>query len=200
MDYICQKCGYSEFYYLKNGYLKCKKCSAKRSPKKIEFDKKVYLEYFMKNNSALQCAKELNYSYGVILKRFDEYRENIKNSLEDYYMLNQDSFVVYEEFILTRENQANDLGAINIIIFSNQKRIFSSLLPTLKKFEQATPMQINDFIKWHKIKSPQSDPLIVEFYQFLQQNLKLYRGISYDKLYLYIKEMEYKFMFNDNIS
>lgn len=196
---ICNLCGAKELYILHNGHLKCSSCKKKFSPKKLQFDLSV-IEAFCSHKNANEIAKELNCSYINILKRYDAYRIALVDFLEKNYQDNINQFRFYEEYIYRFNRKKSIFDSVNIMVFSDGKAIFCTLLPSFKKFSFISETQLKDFIKWHKIKDKDGhNQKINEFCTFLEEKLKIYNGMSQDKFYLYLKEMEFKFSYNQEL-
>lgn len=189
----CPNCNNQKFYILSNGYQKCTICSKKFSTKKVAFDRNVF-ELFMCNKSALEVSKILECSYPIILKRFDVFRIDIAKNQESYYQENFQNFIYYEEYFFKFNNQTNILDFINLVAFSDGNKIFCSILPSLKKYGESDEARLKEFMRWHKIKDNiGGNTQIKEFWGFLEQNIKIYKGTTKDKFYLYLKEMEHKY-------
>jgi len=72
---FCDKYG---LYRLKNNKLKCKHCKKYYSLNKLRRDLEI-LYYFYLEISARKTAKELNIDYGVVHRKFMEFRKSIMN-------------------------------------------------------------------------------------------------------------------------
>jgi len=201
----CPYCNSRTLYTLKDNYKKCKDCNKKFSLKKIDTDIKI-IEGFCNNTPALNLSKHLNVNYRTVSNRYDIFRKLIANYLEELYYISIQDNTSYEEFYYFNEKQLQKKNkslyeAINIIGFYTNNRVYTLLMPSLPK----APMQDKDedferYLKWHKLQSQNSyaTPL-KEFWEFLKQSLKKYKGVNQDNFFFYLKECEFKYNFTKPI-
>ncbi|AXH09492.1 hypothetical protein CP960_11870 [Malaciobacter halophilus] len=201
----CPYCGSRTLYILKNNYRKCKDCNKKISLNKLENDLKI-IEGFCENIPALNLSKDLNMNYRTVSNRYDIFRKIIANYLEKLYYSSIQDNTSYEEFYYFNEKQLQKKNkslyeAINIIGFYSNQRVFTLLMPSLPR----PPLQDRDedferYLKWHKVQSQNSykTPL-KDFWSYLRENLKKYKGVTNDNFFFYLKECEFKYNFSKPI-
>ena len=197
----CQNCNNTNFYILANDYIKCKKCAKKYSLKKIEKEKKVAIS-FSQNKNALETSKELQLNYKTVKDRFDIYRKEIAIYLENQYNNSVKDNTEYEEFYYIKEREKKKKKkslsqAINIMGFYSNEKIYTILMPKIGKRAFDIEDGFIEYLNWHKIHSKNSyQSKLNEFWKFLEENLKKYKGVEEENFFFYLKECEFRFNYS----
>lgn len=200
----CQNCNNTTFYYLKNDYIKCKECAKKYSLKKLQREENIK-KAFIENLNALESSKALNLNYRTIKDRYDEYRYKIAMFLENEYNNSIKDNSEYEEYYYFNQRQKNKkkkslYEAINIMGFYSNEKVYTLLMPKLR--QKTNDIQDNSFetyLKWHKLHSKQAHQTkLYEFWKYLENILKKYKGIKEEHFFYYLKECEFRFNYEEN--
>jgi transposase len=197
----CQNCSNTNFYILANDYIKCKNCAKKYSLKKIEKDKQIAIS-FSQNKNALETSKELQLNYKTVKDRFDIYRKEIAIYLEDQYNNSVKDNTEYEEFYYIKEREKKKKKkslsqAINIMGFYSNEKIYTILMPKIGKRAFDIEDGFIEYLNWHKIHSKNSyQSKLNEFWKFLEENLKKYKGVEEENFFFYLKECEFRFNYS----
>jgi transposase len=196
---ICKNCKNQTFYTLADDYIKCKKCAKKYSLKKLKRDQDI-LDGFCKNITALELSKQLKLNYKTIKNRYDEIRAKLPQFLEDEYNSMPKDFSEYEEYYyFTKKQKLQNIKslyeAINIIGFYSNEKVYTLLMPNLKqRRESLNANEYEEYLNWHKIYSKESyKTKLYDFWKFLEENLKKYKGIENEYFFYYLKECEFRF-------
>ncbi|CAM3961950.1 hypothetical protein [Arcobacter cloacae] len=195
---ICKHCKNHTFYQLQNEYIKCKICAKKYSLKKLKTDENILIG-FWQNKTALELSKELNLNYKTIKTRFDEIRYKLSKFLEEEYFKMPKDYSEYEEFYYFSKKQKllnvkSLYEAVNIIGFYSNEKVYTLLMPNLKHRRESKNEGFEEYLNWHKIYSKESyKTKLYDFWRFLEENLKKYKGVEYDTFFFYLKECEFKF-------
>ena len=195
----CPYCHNKQLYVLQNDYRKCKRCKKKFSMSKLIKDIEI-IELFCSNKNSLETANRLKVNYRTISNRFLLFRKLIATYLENEYHKNKDENSSYEEYFYFTQRQKSNKSkslydAINIIGFYSNKKVFTLLMPELKKtFNEKKDKEYERYLYWHKLQSKNAykTPINV-FFGFLEQNLKKYKGINNENFFYYLKETEFKY-------
>lgn len=197
----CPNCDNTNFYKLKDDYIKCKKCTKKYSLKKIEKDRLIKTA-FCENKTALELSKEMGVNYRTIKDRYDEYRYNIAKFLEDEYNNTIKDYNEYEEYYYFNQRQKNKkikslYEAINIMGFYSNGKVYTLLMPKLINRKESNNENFEQYLNWHKIHSKESYKTnLYRFWLFLEENLKKYKGIKEEHFFYYLKECEFRFNYS----
>lgn len=194
----CKNCNNQTFYTLQNGYIKCKKCAKKYSVNKLQKEEAI-VKAFCGNKNALETSKELNLNYRTIKDKFDEIRHKIAIFLEEEYNCSIKDYSEYEEFYYFKQRDKNKkkknlYEAINIMGFYSNNRVYTLLMPKLTTTMFEEDSGFDEYMHWYKIHSQNSyQTNLRNFWNFLEENLKKYKGVNEDNFFYYLKESEFKF-------
>ncbi len=195
---ICKNCKNETFYQLQNEYIKCKVCAKKYSLKKLKTDEDIIIG-FWQDKTALELSKELKLNYKTIKNRFDEIRYKLSKFLEESYNSLPKDYSEYEEYYYFSQKQKLQnikslYEAINIIGFYSNNLVYTLLMPNLKHRRESKNEGFEEYLNWHKIYSKESyKTKLYDFWKFLEENLKKYKGVEYESFFYYLKECEFKF-------
>ena len=195
---ICLNCNNTTFYTLANDYIKCKSCTKKYSLRKLEKDELIIIK-FSENKNALEASRELELNYKTVKDRFDIFRKKIALHLEEEYNSSIKNYNEYEEFyyIKEREKKKNKKSlseAINIMGFYSNEKVYTLLMPKVGKRAFDIEDGFIQYLNWNKIHSQNSHQTkLNQFWAFLEENLKKYKGVEENNFFYYLKEVEFKF-------
>ena len=195
---ICQNCNNTTFYTLANDYIKCKTCSKKYSLKKLQKDELIIIK-FCENKNSLEVSKELELNYKTVKDRFDIFRKKIAIFLENEYNSSIKNYNEYEEFYYIKEREKKKKKkslseAINIMGFYSNEKVYTLLMPKIGKRAFDIEDGFIQYLNWNKIHSLNSHQTkLNEFWKFLEDNLKKYKGVEEDNFFYYLKECEFRF-------
>ena len=199
---ICKNCKNQTFYTLADDYKKCKKCAKKYSLKKLKRDEDI-INGFLQNITALELSKNLGLNYKTIKNRYDEIRAKIPQLLEDEYNSLPKDYSEYEEYYyFTQKQKSKNIKslyeAINIIGFYSNEKVYTLLMPNLKhRRESLSGSEYEEYLNWHKIYSKESyKTKLYDFWKYLEENLKKYKGIEEAYFFYYLKECEFRFNYS----
>lgn len=189
----CLYCHSKQIYRLSNQHIKCGHCKKKYSLKKINTHAKV-IQAFCNNTTALQCHKELNLNYVTVQKKYAQLRTYIVHFLDIQYNQKKSYSNTYDEYIYLKSK--NIYEAQNFLTFIYESKIYNLMLPSLYKFKtyHESKDELSKFLFLNKIAKLQSKTsLINDFWHFLEEFLKKYKGIEAKNFIYYLKEAEFKF-------
>lgn len=190
---LCPYCDSKQLYVLKNGHIKCSCCKKKYSLKKIQTNQKI-IQAFCENATALQCHKKLHLNYVTVQNRYKKIREFIVHYLDEQYKQKKEHSEQYDEYIYLKSK--NIYEAQNFLTFIYENKIYNLMLPSLYKFKtyHESQKELTKFLFLNKIAKLQSKTsLINDFWLFLEEFLKKYKGVESANFIYYLKEAEFKF-------
>ena len=194
----CQNCNNNTFYTLANDYIKCKTCAKKYSLKKLQRDSDIILK-FCENKNALEVSKELQVNYKTIKDRYDFYRISIAKYLEEEYYNSIKDYNEYEEYYYIKEREKKKKRkslneAINIMGFYSKNRVYTLLMPKVGNRAFDIEDGFIQYLNWYKIHSINSHKTkLNEFWKYLEENLKKYKGVNENNFFYYLKDSEFRF-------
>ena len=197
----CPYCNCGNLYKLKNSYLKCKDCSKKISPKKYSLDLKI-IDLFCDDYNALEASKLLNINYRTVQNRYTFFRKLCTTYLDNLYQNSVQEKSSYEEhYFFTKKDKIKKkksiYDAINIIGFYSNEMVYTLLMPPLPKpIHDVEDKSFEKYLQWHKIYSAENQTSVLrDFWLFLDEFMKKYKGINSGNFIYYLKECEFKFNF-----
>lgn len=203
-----QKCIYcnKKLYLLINGMVKCSSCAKKYSLLKLQRDFDT-IDAFVDSLTARECSAKLNLSYQVVFSRYEHLRKLISRHSHDYFEYKRDKLDEFEEYIYICKSKKRDYENIiesqNFITFAHSDKVYTFLLPSLKKFqpkpdkdklEIAHSDEFKKFMRTHRIaKLKNIQSVITKFWEFFEDFITPYRGVKSEHFLGYLKEAEFKF-------
>lgn len=204
----CIYCNNKKLYELKSGQRKCSQCKKKFSSKKIQTDLAL-IECFCHDLSVNAAVKALHLNYATVKKGYELFRNLIASFLENKY---QDKDVKeYDEYIYLPQSKKkikeNIFDAQNFLTFHYDAKIYNLLMPNLKIYKKqflddgAQSIYFKEFSKFmmhNKIsKTYKRENLITKFWLYFEESILKYKGIHDDNFMKYLKEIEFKFNYNE---
>jgi transposase len=190
---ICPECNSKHLYTLRNGYMKCSYCKKKYSLKKLQSNENV-VQAFCQNITARQCHINLKLNYITVQNKYKKLRQFIVHYLDEQYTLKKQCSNEYDEYIYLKSKDIFE--AQNFLTFIYENKIYNLMLPSLYKFKtyQESKKELSKFLFLNKIAKLQSKTsLITDFWSFLEEFLKKYKGVESANFIYYLKEAEFKF-------
>lgn len=192
----CSFCNSKQIYHLKNGYIKCAKCKKKYSLKKLGRDKTV-IHAFCSDFTALNTSKKLNLNYVTIQRRYKEFRSLIIEFLDKDHHLKEQSSNEFDEYIYMKNE--NIYLAQNFLTYHYENSVYNLMLPSLYRYRtfNQSEEELSKFLFLNRIAKLESkNSLINEFWSFLEDFLKKFKGVNSANFIYYLKEAEFKFNYN----
>ncbi|WP_156022372.1 transposase [Sulfurimonas hongkongensis] len=165
------------------------------------------IDAFVDSTTAKACAIKLNLSYQVVFNRYEHIRKLLIRHSHDYYEYKRENLDEFEEYIYIckskKKDYANIIESQNFITFAYEKKVYTFLLPSLKRFqtkvddENLKVAHGNEFKKFmltnriSKLKT--SEGTITKFWSFFEVFITPYKGVKSEYFLSYLKEAEFKF-------
>ena len=186
--------------------LKCSDCRRKLSPRRHEKIVRL-ISAFCRGENALACAKRLEYSYVSVHTHFDGFRQLCAHISEDRYESLRHKSCEYEEYFYLERSKRGRKNAVfdahNFLTFDYEGHLYTIVMPSLTQFRQQfiddnlESVYASEFARFKRqsrlIRISKRHNSIVRFWEFFEQNILRYRGVSRESFPLYLKEMEFRF-------
>ncbi|MGM0623319.1 MAG: transposase [Campylobacterota bacterium] len=196
----CIHCNHKVLYSLQNGYKKCSRCHKKFSPQKY-LKQLAIVKGFCNDQSAHALSKQLGISYKTIATTYEKIRLHVAYVAQLEFEQHESFIEEYDEYLYLPKNkkciQNNLFDAHNFLIYDYGK-IYTLTLPLSVKYAALGMdcMEVGSFLRNHTIANVKKRfNRICAFSLFFEQQMKHYKGVSYDNFDLYLKEIEFKFNF-----
>jgi len=218
----CIFCGKYRLYKLKDKRVKCKHCKKYYSLNKLRKDLLI-LYYFYLEISARRAANELNLDYGVIHRKFTNYRKSIANYCNQEAKKLNGEIEIDESYFGGKRKGNRGRGAKNkAIVFGILERkgkIYTNIVENVSaetlmneiknKTNKGSVFYTDGWKSYASLEQYgkhniiDHDKKLVEnhnhingiegFWSFAKERFHKYRGISKTNYPFYIKEMEFRF-------
>lgn len=201
----CLSC-HNYLYHLADGRLKCSKCNKRRSKERI--NKIITLIYaFVNNESALHTSKRVHISYVSTQSYFNSFRLLCASIDEEEYQLKRHNECEYEEYFYIQESKKHKKEAIfdayNFLTFDYNSHIYTLLMPSLKQYKQqfledsVEGAYIEEFHRFKRqsyiIKVKKRYNNIVDFWEYFEKYICIYKGVDDESFIYFLKEFEFKY-------
>ena len=191
----CIYCNHYNLYKLSNGYFKCAKCKRKFSPKKIERKAKI-LKGFLDQLTPAQIHKKYSISYATIVKEIKTIRKVIAQICEKEF-LKKEEISELEEYLYIPSSLKKDSDSIykaqNFLTIDYGGKVYNLLLSKMQNYSQLTPKEINSMFNQSRIIKINKKIKIKEFWEFFEEFIKKFKGVSEEEFFYYLKEAEFRF-------
>jgi transposase-like protein len=190
----CIHCNNKKLYQLSPTQVKCSRCKRKFSLAKVQKEKDIQ-ECFFKNASANECAKALGLNYITVSKAYMNIRKQLALELETEFNANEQKS--YDEYIYIEKSKIKKgelYKAKDIITFIYGKdKVYNLLLPELTRYAEAEQKELKRFLGLNKIESKEKDTTFARFWNYFEEEIVKYKGVSDEYFFYYLKEIEWKF-------
>lgn len=192
----CSFCNSKQIYHLKNGHIKCAACKRKYSLKKQQRDKEI-IHTFCMDITALTASKTLHLNYVTVQRRYQEFRSLITEFLDKDHHLKERRSNEFDEYLYMKND--NIYLAQNFLTYHYENSIYNLMLPSLYKYRtfEKNEEDLSKFLFLNRISKLESkNSLINEFWNFLEEFLKKFKGVNSSHFIYYLKEAEFKFNYD----
>ena len=218
----CPKCGSDHLYRLKDDRFKCAKCGFKYSPKKIKDDLAI-LHYFSLEIPANKTARDLEFSYDKVRRKYMQYRQEICDYLEDEFSKLSGEIECDESYFGGRRKGNRGRGAKGkVTVFGMLERkgkIYTTLVDNvsaetlmgeIKRHAEKGSVFYTDKFRSYKSLTFFGKHITVDhgsyfangrrhinglegFWSFAKERFLKYHGVSKRHFLTYLKEMEFRY-------
>ena len=192
----CSYCNSKQIYILNNGHIKCGTCKRKYSLKKMQRDIEV-IHAFCSNENALSASKKLNVNYVTVTRRYKEFRSLITEFLDQDHHIKEQKSNEFDEYLYMKND--NIYLAQNFLTYTYDNAIYNLMLPSLYKYRtfDKSEEELSKFLFLNRISKLESkNSLINEFWDYLENFLKKFKGVNSSNFIYYLKEAEFKFNYD----
>jgi len=191
----CIYCNNKKLYNVNDTQVKCARCHKKFSKVRVEREQKIF-ECFSKGVNASICAKELELNYITVHKHYQKIRKNIINQCEKNFQ-NQE-VQGYDEYIYIEKSKIkkNELFRAKdcITFLYGDGKIYNLLMPELSRYQDIENKELKRFLGLNKLQSKKENLSTIEkFWQYFEEEIVKYKGVSDENFFGYLKEFEWRF-------
>lgn len=197
----CIYCKYPYTYLLKDNQRKCGKCKRKFSPKKLAREQELR-SLFIDAYNAREASKETGMHFATVQKYYENFRRTIALHADEQYQLYNHSVTDYDEYLylpksLKIEENINKLQ--HFLTLSYENKVYNLMMPTIQHLNLDTHDEkeqklILKYLRFNKIaKFSKDHNTITQFWEFFEEFILQYKGVSNEQFIFYLKEAEWRF-------
>jgi len=192
----CIYCNHYILYKLSDGNYKCARCKKKFSPKKIDRKAKI-LQAFLKELTPTEIAKKYNFSYVSVVNEIKHIRLVMAKICEEKFLEKQNIQEFEEYLYIPNKNIYKSQNFLTI----DYGYIYNIMLSDMKNYQNMSEKNIRNMFIQSRIIKYQNHIKIYQFWDYFENFIKKFRGISNDNFFYYLKESEFRYNnFSINLS
>mgnify|MGYP003387162064 CR=1 FL=1 len=197
----CIYCNHPHTYILADTQRKCSKCKRKFSLKKIQREEKLF-SHFKKGHTARKTALNTNMHFLTVQNHFEKFRKNITIYSDEIYQENSHRVTDYDEYLylprsLNIEKNTDKLQHFLTLCYDNT--IYNIMMPKtklslLKNPDEKEHKLLIKYLKFNTIsKLSKSQNSITKFWDYFEEFICQFKGVTNEKFIFYLKEAEWRF-------
>ena len=192
---FCIYCNNKKLYQLSSNQVRCARCKKKFSPKRVQRQREIQ-QCFADGLTAKQTAYRLDLNYITVSKHYKKIRADIIIELENDFKKSEQKS--YDEYIYIEKSKIknNELfRAKDFITFEyGDGKVYNLLMPALDRYKDIEAKELRRFLESSKLQSsPIYKTTIQKFWQYFEEGIVRYKGVSDDNFFEYLKEFEWRF-------
>ncbi|WP_456488534.1 hypothetical protein [Caminibacter pacificus] len=187
----CIYCDHYILYKLKDGYYKCAKCKRKFSPKRVERKAKI-LKGFLDELTPQEISQKYSISYATVVKEIKNIRKVIASICEEEF-LKKDEIKEFEEYLYLPKTSKELIKAQNFLTIDYGGKIYNIMLSPMKNYTGFDEEKIKSFFRQSRIIKVQNHANIYKFWEYFENFIKKFKGVSEENFFYYLKEAEFRF-------
>jgi len=197
----CIYCDHPYTYELGNKQRKCSKCKRKFSPAKIEREKRMW-HYFESELNATQAAKQSRMHIETVQKYYMSFRKQLVVLCEEAYSHHSHLVTDYDEYLYLPKSldPYEDINKLkHFLTMAYEGKVYNIMMPSLKRLglnnkDRDEQKLLEKYLQYHTIsKLTTQRSTIQNFWEYFENFILQYKGISDDHFIYYLKEAEWRF-------
>lgn len=204
MIYYLMKCIYCEHpytYILGDKQRKCSKCKRKFSPKKLLRESLLW-DCFYRENTISETCRSTGMHFETVQKYFDNFRKQVAIESDNIYQLNSHRIRDYEEYMYLPKTLRPDEHIEKVKYFLTlvyDKKVYNLMMPSVGRLgldmsDRDDRKLLKKYLKYSivsKISTQRST--IRNFWDYFENFILKYKGVSDEQFVYYLKEAEWRF-------
>ena len=200
----CIYCEHPYTYALSDKQQKCGKCKRKFSPAKIKREETLFA-HFKNGDTARETALNTRMHFATVQKYFEKFRRDITLYADEMYQLNSHRVTGYDEYLYLPKSlkiETNIDKLQHFLTMSYDNKVYNIMMPKAKRSlfvsddEQSEKLLLK-YLKFNKIaKFSKAQTTITQFWNYFEEFILQYKGVSDEQFVFYLKEAEWRFNTN----
>ncbi|MDM5263968.1 transposase [Sulfurovum sp. XTW-4] len=200
----CIYCKYPYTYLLKDNQRKCGQCKRKFSPRKLEREQKLR-SLFIEGYNARETSIKTGMHFSTVQKYYENFRIAIALYADEQYQLHAKNITGYDEYLYlpkTLKIKKNIHKLQHFLTLSYENKVYNLMMPTLQHFnfdiaDEKEQKILLKYLRFNKItKLTKAQNTITQFWEFFEEFILQYKGVSNEQFIFYLKEAEWRFNYS----
>lgn len=197
----CIYCEYPYTYLLADKQRKCGKCKKKFSPRKIAREKKLF-ELFYNGINAREASKQSKMHFVTVQKYYERFRKDITFYSNEIYEKNSHRVTGYDEYLYLPKSlriEENISKLQHFLTLSYDNNVYNIMMPRTRDLHfEEDDIQNNKlllkYLQFNKVaKLSKAQSTITKFWDYFEEFILQYKGVSHEQFVFYLKEAEWRF-------
>jgi transposase len=194
----CVYCQHHHIYLLSDGLQKCGRCKRKFSPAKLKRENRL-LECFWQEMPITQASELCDVHYLTARNYYLKIRRAIAVYSDKIYHQHLHLVSEFDEYFYLPKSLKGTHDTVskieNFLTLCFEEKVYTIMMPSPMRYTNVMDEAlIGKFLRYHKvIKLQKSINAITAFWDFFEDFILKFRGVSHDEFYYYLKEAEFLF-------
>ena len=200
----CIYCGHPYTYILKDGLRKCSKCKRKFSLKKIAKEQTLK-SAFIEARTAKETSTNTGIHIATVLKYYRKFRRDIALYSDREYQRHIETVTGYDEYLYLPKSlkiEKNIDKLQHFLTLSYEKKVYNLMMPTLRRYgydrsDTQERKLLLKYLQFNKVaKLTKAENTITLFWDYFEDFILQYKGVSGEQFIFYLKEAEWRFNYS----
>ena len=197
----CIYCKHPYTYTLGDKQQKCGKCKRKFSLRKLAREQTL-LKLFTDGHNAREASKQSKMHFATVQKYYEGFRRNIALYADEAYQYNSHRVTGYDEYLYLPKSlkvQENIDKLQHFLTLSYDEKVYNIMMPKAKRSlllsdEEQDNKLLLKYLNFNKIaKLSKAQSTITKFWDYFENFILQYKGVSDEQFIFYLKEAEWRF-------
>ena len=197
----CIYCRHPYTYLLKEEQRKCSKCKRKFSLRKVEREKTLN-RLFVEGVTAREASFQTEMHFATVQRYYDTFRNNIALYCDDMYQRNSDKVSAYDEYLYLPKSldPHENIGKVqHFLTLAYEGRVYNLMMPSISRLgldpnNRDEQKLLEKYLRYHTISKLSTErSTIRSFWEYFENFIVKFRGISDERFIFYLKEAEWRF-------
>ena len=197
----CIHCGHPYTYLLKDRQRKCSKCKRKFSPKKVQREQTLHT-LFVEEYTAREASMQTGMHFATVQTYYEKFRRDIALYCDQMYQRNGDKVTNYDEYLYLPKslNPYENIGkARHFLTLAYDGKVYNLMMPSISRLgldpnNRDEHKLLEKYLRYHTIsKLSTKRSTIRNFWEYFENFILRFKGISDERFIFYLKEAEWRF-------
>jgi len=202
----CIHCNHPYTYLLANAQRKCSRCKRKFSPARLERRERLH-RLFLSGMTARDAALQSGMHFVTVQKYYERFREDLTVVCERDYTRHSHLVTDYDEYLYLPKSldpNRNITKVKHFLTLAYEGKVYNLMMPSIARLglnpdDRDEQKLLEKYLRYHTIsKLSTQRSTIRHFWEYFENFIVKYKGVSDERFVYYLKEAEWRFNRNGN--